>query len=296
MSESHFTLMNDKEIVFTLIMATYNRKDDVDKFILSLVNQDFDLNKVELIVVDQNGENFLAEVIEKYTKLVTIKHIRSNALGSSINRNIGIKKAKGQIIAFPDDDCTFYADTLSEVYNIFSERTNITTVLGQILDKKSGKKIIRNWPDDIRKINQKNFFFLYSCITIFTKNKDVLFDPQLGPSTKFGAYEDADYILSLVKRNKDSFYYFPTVKVNHPQLNMSTMNIKKIFNYGLGFGAFCRKNISLYIAILYFGIIGYHFSLLLLSMLKFDFFNVKKRYFSITSRLVGFSSYRNCLK
>ncbi|NOR69328.1 MAG: glycosyltransferase [Methylomarinum sp.] len=285
--------MNDKDVIFSLIMATYNRKDDVDKFILSLLDQDFDLNKVELIIIDQNGENFLAEIIRKYNKLVTIKHIRSNVLGSSINRNIGIEQAKGLIIAFPDDDCTFYHDTLSEVYKIFSERNNIATVLGQIYDKASGKKIIRNWPDSIKKITKKNFFHLYSCITVFTKTKDVFFDPELGPSTMFGAYEDADYILSLVKKNKDSFYYFPMVKVNHPQLNMSKMNLKKISNYGLGFGAFCRKNISLNVFILYIGVIVYHLALFLVSMLKLDFVKVNKRYISITSRLVGFFRFGN---
>jgi len=279
---------NNSDIIFSLIMATYNRKDDVEQFILSLINQKFDASKFELIIIDQNSENFLLEIIEKYKKSLTIRHFRSNILGSSINRNIGLKMAKGKIIAFPDDDCTFYRDTMSEVYNIFSEQDNIASVLGQIYDQESGQKIIRKWPDKIKKITKINYFYLYSCITVFTKNKKVLFDTRLGPNTGFGAYEDADYILALTKQNKGEFYYFPSIKVNHPQLNMSTMDFKKISNYGLGFGAFCKKNLSWNIFILYCGAISYHAVMLLVAIMKFDSLEVKKRYFSISSRLKGF--------
>lgn len=275
------------KIVFSLVMATYNRKQEVENFIISLLNQSFDIKKVELIIVDQNKKNLLDDIVNKYSKLVNIVHVRSDVVGASINRNIGIKKSTGEILAFPDDDCQYYSDTLNNVYRIFCENKNINTVLGQIFDRDCSVKVIRNWPDSIKTIKEYNFFFLYSCITVFTKNNKVLFDTDLGPNTLFPAYEDADYVLSLIKSTHDTICYFPEVQVNHPQLDIDTMNIKKIKDYGMGFGGFCRKNMSFYVFFILVSILGYHFLRLLLAVLILDFSSVKKRYYSIASRIRG---------
>lgn len=280
------------DVIFSLIMATFNRKHEIECFIISLLGQTFDTDHVELIIVDQNKENFLADTIQKYTDKLNIIHIRPNFIGSSISRNIGIKNAKGKIISFPDDDCQYYPDTLDSVYNTFLFSENINTVFGQVFDRKTQKNIIRKWPNHEIAINENNFFFLYSCITIFTKNKYIIFDSKFGPNTLFGAYEDADYALSLIKNTTGKVNYSPKIQVNHPKLDISTMDSKKIHSYGRGFGAFCRKNISPYIFSLFLGILTYHLIKLLLAAATINVSLVKKRYISFTSRIQGFWLYK----
>lgn len=276
------------DIFFSLIMATYNRKQEVESFIISLLSQTFDINQVELFIIDQNKENFLDETVKKYTGRLNIVHIKSDVIGSSVSRNLGITNAKGKIIAFPDDDCEYYPDTLNSVYNLFSSQKDIDTIFGRVFDRKSHQNIIRNWPNQQKYINEINFFFLYTCITVFTKNKEITFDLALGPNTLFGAYEDADYILSLVKSKSKKAIYSPSIEVNHPKLDIDTMNITKLTSYGRGFGAFCRKNISPYIFFLFLGILAHHVIKLLLATISMNGPSVKKRYLSIISRIQGF--------
>ncbi len=269
-------------------MATYNRKQEVENFIISLLNQNFDIKKIELIIVDQNHNNILDEIIKKYQSKIKINWIKIDKIGPSNARNIGIKHSLGEIISFPDDDCEYYPDTLTSVYRILTKHKEASTVLGKVFDRKTQQNIIRNWPNQEKELKEVNFFFLYTCITVFTKNKSILFDTDLGPNTLFGAYEDADYILSLVKCESKSIVYYPSIEVNHPKLGIETMSLNKLNSYGMGFGAFCRKNISAYILFLLTSILTFHLIKLIFSGMMMDWKSVKKRYFSIISRIKGF--------
>lgn len=283
------------DITFSLIMATYNRKREVESFIRSLISQTFDSSRIELIIVDQNKENFLAEIIKEYKGQINIIHIRTDIIGSSVSRNVGIENARGEIIAFPDDDCEYYPDTLTSVYNLFSSNKDIDTALGKVFDRTHQTHIIRKWPNREIYIKENNFFFLYTCISVFTKNKEAIFDPNLGPNTSFGAYEDADYVLSLVKPKTNKILYSPVVQVNHPKLDIDTMNATKLISYGMGFGAFCRKNLSPYVLSLFLGVLIHHLMKLLLATITLNKHAVKKRYLSIVSRTEGFFRYKKSL-
>lgn len=279
--------LGSSDFIYSLIMATYGRKEEVERFIQSLLKQTFDIKKVELIVVDQNKEDFLNEYVEKYKKYIDIVHVRSEVVGSSVSRNIGISLARGRVLAFPDDDCEYYSDTLERVYKAFSKNKNINTILGQVFDRENSCKVIRDWPDQVKGVRENNFFYLYTCISVFTRNKNAFFDDRLGPNTSFGAYEDADYVLSLIKYN-NGVLYKPCVQVYHPELNIDTMDLRKIKSYGMGFGGFCRKNISLYIAFIFFMSLNYHFFWLIMAFLRIDEELINKRYCSISSRIQGF--------
>ena len=220
-------IAKDHEIIFSLIMATYNRELEVECYIKSLLVQNFDITKLELIIIDQNQNDILLNIVDKFKHELNIIHIKSKTLGLSINRNIGIKIAKGDIYAFPDDDCTYYPDTLSTVYQKFLNHPETTTLMGQIIDI-DGHKIIRNWPDQVIKLSAYNFFKLYSSITIFTRRKNFYFDTRLGVGSQFGSYEDADYVFTLLQENKQATYYDPTVKVAHPQLTSIRCRLKRL--------------------------------------------------------------------
>ena len=90
---------------FSLIMATLGRFDEIRIFLDSIDLQNY--TDFELIIVDQNEENILGDIILPYKKKFYINHIRIKEKGLSLARNVGIKYAKGDIIAFPDDDCIY---------------------------------------------------------------------------------------------------------------------------------------------------------------------------------------------
>ncbi len=83
---------------FSLILCTVNREKEVIHFLDSLVEQVY--KNFEVLVVDQNNDNRIKFIIEKYTSLRLI-YLKSE-LGLSKARNIGLKKAKGDIVCFPE--------------------------------------------------------------------------------------------------------------------------------------------------------------------------------------------------
>lgn len=188
---------------FSLIVATCGRDKELDRLLQSLVQQEYDLQLVNIYIIDQNDEIDLKPIIEKYMPVLNIYYIHSSRKGLSFNRNIGLKKANGDIIAFPDDDCTYYSDTLKKVNDAFDELKDAKLILGQIIDRHSGEKIIREWSNRQISLNYYNFYTNFSSITIFVKNegKKQLFDEKLGSGEYLGSCEDADYIVQELKKN-----------------------------------------------------------------------------------------------
>lgn len=96
-----------KDLV-SVIIPTYKRSEKLLRAIDSVLNQTYD--KIELLIVNDNEPNdsFTKELklkVEKYNNdsrfhlIVQDKHING-----AVARNVGIKKAKGEYIAFLDDD------------------------------------------------------------------------------------------------------------------------------------------------------------------------------------------------
>ena len=130
---------------FSLIMATQGRDKEIELFLESIKQVDYDLPKVQIIIVDQNDVEKinLEEIISEYTHL-NIIHVKSNTKGLSYNRNIGLEYAEGEYIAYPDDDCEYYPNTLKEVEEAFQKNPESNLILGRIIDK-SGNDVIRKW-------------------------------------------------------------------------------------------------------------------------------------------------------
>lgn len=200
----------------------------------------------------------------------------------SINRNIGLKYSNGSIICFPDDDCTFYKDTLVEVEKKL-KNDNYTFCIGRIFDRKNNINILKNWSSFEFKINRVNSYFISSSITLFIKNNSHLkFDENMGFGSQYGAGEDSDLIYRLLK-----IYfgvYSPQIELWHPEANTQTMSLDKVKNYAAGFGYFIRKDVDATKILLL---------LLLLSKKSFQFilniFNRKhqKNYFYFCGILTG---------
>lgn len=99
----------EKTPLVSIVIATYRRKESLERAIISAINQTY--SNIEIIVVDDNSDvkwnKMVEEIIEK-CKASTgtpIKYIKNNHnMGSARTRNTGIEKAKGEYITFLDDD------------------------------------------------------------------------------------------------------------------------------------------------------------------------------------------------
>ena len=99
--------------MFSLIQTSQDRKSQLKRFVESLNNQlNIDLSSIQLIFIDQ-GNNISS--FNDLNKKIDFTYIKYHKCGLSEARNIGLKHVKGDIIAFPDDDCWYNPLTLSKV-------------------------------------------------------------------------------------------------------------------------------------------------------------------------------------
>ena len=96
----------DSAIMMSVIICTYNRCESLRQILQCLLFQDFDKFKYEIIVVDNNSTDNTREIVTEMSKssAVSIKYIFENRQGLCYARNTGIQYARGEIIAFTDDD------------------------------------------------------------------------------------------------------------------------------------------------------------------------------------------------
>lgn len=270
------------KIVFSLILTSIDRTNDVRNFFLSLRRQ-ADCNfAIEIIFIDQSNGLF-TDILNEFNDLNIIS-IKYKKCSLSAARNLGLTFARGYIFAFPDDDCTYYPNTLSSVYDYLSNKSK-QAVVGRIFDNENDKPLLKKWPKNGCVLDEHSVFKYASSITIFSKLK-IKFDDRMGAGANFGSCEDVDFLYNLIKLTSVS--YVPDIKVWHPDYSLESVTLAKAFAYGKGFGFFHRKNLSYFW--LYHFILGcaYSFFRMIESLLLMNFHGVRIRFYSILGRIFGF--------
>ncbi len=272
---------------FSLIVATYGRDKEVEMLLNSIRNTDYNKEKLEVIIVDQNDNNNIANIVTGFPD-IKINHIKSNIKGLSRNRNIGIKEATGEIIAFPDDDCEYLKDTLESVQKAFDEH-RCDVVMGRIV-KRDGSDSLRSWSKNKHGITKNNFYTKCSSITMYLKNdKDfIYFNERLGVGNYFGSCEDTDILYRSLKAN-NKVVYDPSIVIYHPHYDSNhNMADSKVISYGLGFGAFVRSNLDINTFFLYIKALSFHILKVIINILRLNFTQARKSSLATWSRIKGF--------
>ena len=92
-------------------MPTFNRAYVIWKAINSVLAQSW--HDWELIVVDDGSEDSTQRLLEEFTD-PRIRVFKTDNHGPSAARNLGLSRARGELIAYLDSDNTWHPDFLSE--------------------------------------------------------------------------------------------------------------------------------------------------------------------------------------
>jgi len=237
--------MNLPNLKFSLILATVDRTDELAHFLIFLDKQAY--RNFELIIVDQNEDDRLLPIIAPYRDRFTVLHVRS-ARGLSRARNVGLKHVTGDIVAFPDDDCHYPSELLSNVAALFMKNRTYDGITGIVIGENNNKLMPRFDKRDGH-INCYNVWKRASSISIFLK-ADVIgtvgdFDELLGAGsgTPWGCAEEIDYLIRAVSSGK-YLYYSPLIEVVHKRINdlAGSMHIVRTASFAPGTGYVLRKN------------------------------------------------------
>jgi glycosyltransferase involved in cell wall biosynthesis len=89
----------------TIVIATYNRRDILERSLEYLFRQDYPKDQYEIIVVDDGSSDGTQKVVEEKNPSCGLKYLKhKERCGQSKAKNLGISHAQGEVIIFIDDD------------------------------------------------------------------------------------------------------------------------------------------------------------------------------------------------
>lgn len=103
----------------SVIVATYNRKDELRELLDSLEEQTLRKEEFEVVVVDDGSTDGTVDWLEGHRKnsSLTIRLFRQENSGPAAARNRGMQEASGEYFIFIDSDCTaspHWLETISQ--------------------------------------------------------------------------------------------------------------------------------------------------------------------------------------
>lgn len=116
----------------SVIIPTYNRNKELSATLHYLNNQTLPKKLYEVIIVE-DGTGNAKKIIENYADKYSIRYFKKTHDGPGIARNLGIKHAKGDIIAFTDDDCIIPLDWLKNIYDFFLNNGEVIGMEGKTI-------------------------------------------------------------------------------------------------------------------------------------------------------------------
>ncbi|HNX28809.1 MAG TPA: glycosyltransferase [Syntrophomonadaceae bacterium] len=229
---------------FSLITSTLNRTRQLENFLQHLDRQTW--RNFEYIIVDQNDDDRLVPIINKYRENFAIMHIHS-AKGVSRGRNTGIKVISGDFVAFPDDDCWYEDDLLERATDLFIKHPDIDMISGRTIDAK-GQTSLGKFDKHPGKITKRNVFKRGNTNTFFFRRavvEKIAFDESIGvgAGSKWGSGEETDYLLQALAAGF-KLYYCPDFTVYHeePLAQYNDAAIQRGYSYALGMGRVMKKH------------------------------------------------------
>lgn len=123
-------------IRISLVIATYNRAEQLMATLGSVVAQGLAPEAWECVVVDNNSTDTTRERVANLCAehpTLNIRYIFEREQGLSAARNAGIGAAKGDIIAFVDDDERIVPDFLSAYIDLFDTMPDAMAAGGRII-------------------------------------------------------------------------------------------------------------------------------------------------------------------
>lgn len=102
----------------SVIICTYNREKYLPQLFESIANQDFPKEDYEIVFVNNNSTDATAERCREFRESrpkVNFAYFEETRQGLSFARNRGIREAKGELLAFIDDDAVAHEGYLKQM-------------------------------------------------------------------------------------------------------------------------------------------------------------------------------------
>lgn len=219
--------MDIKEnILFSIIVPTYNRAHLISKTIKSVLVQEY--TNWELIIVDDGSTDNTKEIVNSFNDS-RIKYYYKINEERGAARNYGIDRANGLYISFLDDDDLYLPGFLTEFHKIINDKSIPISMImcDEFIEDSTGKRTVNKIPSKLLSNPVRLLWEIQTSIRPFVFHKNIFENNRFKIDCKYGQ----DFHLALRIALKYPFEYlnkFLTVNLHHE--NQGT-NKKFIGNY-----------------------------------------------------------------
>ncbi len=126
--------MNNKKILFSIIIPTFNEEKFIPKLLNDIKNQKY--KNFEVIIIDGLSSDKTKEVVDKFKNYFSLLVINSNKKNVAAQRNFGVKKAIGDYLIFLDADARVRKTFLNKLNYFINKNKGLLFIPYSIPDKK----------------------------------------------------------------------------------------------------------------------------------------------------------------
>lgn len=224
----------------SVVIPTFKRNDMLPRAIDSVLGQTY--QSVEILIVDDNepGDAFFNEnviLLKKYENIPNVKHIvQEHHTNGAIARNLGVKLAKGEFVAFLDDDDEWLPNKLEKQVEFLNSNQECGAVSCLTEIYKDGKLIGKSCPYESKNLQ---FNVLLRIVGIGTPSfcgrteillKSRLFDPKLKRHQDLQFFVDFLNISNIEPINEVLYHIHADSIINRPNTVQLIEYKKQYFN------------------------------------------------------------------
>ena len=233
----------------SIIICTYNRSDSLMRTLSSLASMNPPIDRSwEIIVVDNKSSDGTKSVVEEFSRRCEqeVIYLYEKTQGKSFALNRGIEAARGDILAFTDDDVRVHSDWLKNILRNFN-KTDASCLGGKILlewdvsrPEWLGKFLVDqlgylDLGEEKVRLSRPKIYGANFAVRSGILRKHGGFDTQAGPiGGKMYAGEDTFFIEKLIKA-EETVLYSPDIIVHHciPKSHIKkSYFLKRMFDQG----------------------------------------------------------------
>ncbi len=211
--------------LISVIVCTFNRADLLSSCLQSLVEQTIDRSLYEVIVVNNNSTDNTQEVVEEFARRHSnFRLVNEPVQGLSHARNRGYSEAKGEYVAYIDDDAKADKSWVENIRRLTERRPEIVAFGGPyksfslVKIPKWYKESYGEWGlgeierpiADNEWINGTNMVFRRQLLFDLGG-----FDTRIGMSGSVISYGEETNLLLKIKKRELPIYYVPDIVVEH---------------------------------------------------------------------------------
>ena len=202
-----------KLLKVSVIIPTYNGSNTILRAINSVLNQTY--SNLELIIVDDCSKDNTFEVVKnvKDKRVKVLRHKKNR--GGSAARNTGIKEAKGEYIAFLDDDDEWLSEKVEKQVEYLKNKESSlckgVVCSYMILSGKKWRTVIQTKEGDLR----EDIFLMRlslaagSCLMV---RREVFNDIGLF-NESYLRHQDMEFVLRYLRKYKLAVVREPLAKI-----------------------------------------------------------------------------------